>query len=168
MLHSLTVGGQEVDIELARDPSSDGYRLSTGDGRFMRVASRQGVIEVDGRLVSYQAARYLDKIFIHMNGQTFELDYIPPVSKYAINSGASADDALLAPMPGTVVSVEVEVGDYVEQGQSLIVIESMKLETTLKSPRDGNVEDVHFALGASFDRDAVLLSLEKEVPNEAV
>ncbi len=168
MVHSLLLGGQEAEIELVRNPSGDGYCLSTSDGRLMRFAFDRSIMEVDGCSISYRAARYLDKIFIHLNGQTFELDYVPPVSKYAVKSGASADDALLAPMPGTVVSVEVEVGDSVKQGQALMVIESMKLETTLKSPRDGVVEDIHFALSASFDRDNVLLSLEKEPLNEAV
>ena len=73
------------------------------------------------------------------------------------------EDVLRAPMPGSIVRLEVAPGDAVSAGQTLLVMESMKMETTLAAPRDGTVAEVHFPIAQSFDRDAVLLTLE---PNE--
>ena len=66
-------------------------------------------------------------------------------------------------MPGSLVSVTVKPGDAVSKGQTLLVMESMKMETTILSPRDGVVAAVHFDKGQTFDRDALLLTLEPEV-----
>ena len=65
-------------------------------------------------------------------------------------------------MPGVVVSVAVKPGDTVEEGQPLLVIESMKLETTITAPRDGIIAEVPFATGASFGGKEVLLRLEPQ------
>lgn len=59
-----------------------------------------------------------------------------------------------------MVSISVAPGDAVAEGQPLLVIESMKLETTITAPRDGIVAEVPFATGASFGGKEVLLRLE--------
>ena len=68
----------------------------------------------------------------------------------------------LAPMPGVVVSVAFKPGDAVKEGQPLLVIESMKLETTLSAPRDGVIAEMPFAAGDSFGLKAVLAQLAPE------
>ena len=65
-------------------------------------------------------------------------------------------------MPGTVVRVQVAPGEAVKRGQTLMVIESMKMETAIVAWRDGVVGAVHRPLGATFDRKAPLVSLEPE------
>jgi 3-methylcrotonyl-CoA carboxylase alpha subunit len=65
-------------------------------------------------------------------------------------------------MPGVVVSVAVKPGETVEKGQALLVIESMKLETSLCAPRDGVVAEVPFAAGDSFGLKANLVLLAPE------
>jgi biotin carboxyl carrier protein len=65
-------------------------------------------------------------------------------------------------MPGTVVEVTVAVGDEVSQGQRLVVIESMKMQSELVAERDGVVASVFRAVGDTFDRGAPLVSLEPE------
>ncbi len=62
-------------------------------------------------------------------------------------------------MPGTVVKLIVAPGQNVAMGDGLIVIESKKLETTIRAWRDGEVEAIHVPAGGTFDRDAPLVSL---------
>ena len=62
-------------------------------------------------------------------------------------------------MPGRVVLVKVGAGDTVAEGQELVVMEAMKMELTLKAPRDGRVEAVQAAAGDFVDADAVLVRL---------
>jgi biotin carboxyl carrier protein len=64
-------------------------------------------------------------------------------------------------MPGSVVDTPVGERDAVAAGDVLIVIESMKLETSLRATQDGLVEQVHFQPGETFERDAVLVTLAR-------
>ena len=76
---------------------------------------------------------------------------------------AAGGEALLeAPMPGTVVQLRVEAGATVAAGETLVVMESMKMEISIQSPRDGAVEAVLVAAGDQVERGAVLIELAEE------
>jgi biotin carboxyl carrier protein len=64
-----------------------------------------------------------------------------------------------APMPGLVIAVNVQVGDVVKRGQSLIVLEAMKMENDLTSPADASVTALYVAKGDKVERDAKLVEL---------
>ena len=68
----------------------------------------------------------------------------------------------MAPMPGVVVALNVAPGQKIARGETLLVIESMKLETAIKAGRDGIVAAVHFEKGCTFNRGAALVSLQPE------
>lgn len=70
-------------------------------------------------------------------------------------------DAVKAPMPGKVIAVNVAAGDTVEKGQTVAVMEAMKMEHSLTAPRDGVVEAVDAELGAQVPEGRVLVSLEE-------
>ena len=101
-----------------------------------------------------------DDVFVHLDGEAYQLSYEHPLDRLAAQAGGAASDRILAPMPGSIVSVQVAAGDRVQRGQALLLMESMKMETTLTAPRDGVVAAVQFEKGQTFDRDALLLSLE--------
>jgi biotin carboxyl carrier protein len=74
---------------------------------------------------------------------------------------AKADAASIkAPMPGRVVRVLVAVGDHVTAKQPVVVVEAMKMENELRTPRDGVVKEVLVIAGAAVDSGAVLLVIE--------
>ncbi|MEX2649332.1 MAG: acetyl/propionyl/methylcrotonyl-CoA carboxylase subunit alpha [Alphaproteobacteria bacterium] len=64
---------------------------------------------------------------------------------------------LLSPMPGLVVALHVAEGDEVKAGQSLAVVDAMKMENVLRAERDGRIAKVHVAAGASLSVDQVIL-----------
>jgi 3-methylcrotonyl-CoA carboxylase alpha subunit len=64
---------------------------------------------------------------------------------------------LAAPMPGRIVLVRAAVGDTVEEGQELLVMEAMKMELALKAPRAGTIESISAAQGDFVDADAILV-----------
>ena len=68
--------------------------------------------------------------------------------------------ALTAPMPGKVVSFAVKAGDWVKAGQSLAVMEAMKMEHTIAAPKDGKVKELLYAPGDQIAEGAELLKLE--------
>ncbi len=73
------------------------------------------------------------------------------------SESASGARQLVAPMPGRIVLVRAAVGDVVEEGQELLVMEAMKMELALKAPRAGTIESISAAQGDFVDADAVLV-----------
>lgn len=71
-------------------------------------------------------------------------------------------DAVKAPMPGKIIAVNVAAGDAVEKGQTVAVMEAMKMEHSLTAPRDGVVESVNAELGAQVPEGQVLVALEED------
>jgi biotin carboxyl carrier protein len=67
---------------------------------------------------------------------------------------------LTSPMPGKVVKVLVAVGDEVKEGQGLVVVEAMKMENELRSPKDGKVVELHVKEGQAVDGNARLCAVE--------
>lgn len=64
-----------------------------------------------------------------------------------------------APMPGTILSVNVSVGQKVEEGQAVIVLEAMKMENEIPAPAAGTVASINVEKGANVETGAVLITL---------
>jgi pyruvate carboxylase subunit B len=79
----------------------------------------------------------------------------PPV-KQEPSAGSYAGTVLLAPMPGMVVKYEKKVGDKVAQGDTVVVLEAMKMENALPAPCDGTISAIDFESGDSITKGAVL------------
>jgi propionyl-CoA carboxylase alpha chain len=73
-----------------------------------------------------------------------------------------ASGSLLAPMPGTVVSVAVEAGQAVTAGQPVLVLEAMKMQHTVKAPTDGVVTQIDVKAGAQVAAGEVLAVVEEQ------
>ena len=74
-------------------------------------------------------------------------------------SGNAGATAVKAPMPGTLIKVNVKVGDAVKKGDVLCVLEAMKMENDIMAPADGVVATVNVSQGASVATDEVLVTL---------
>lgn len=70
-----------------------------------------------------------------------------------------SDGRLLAPMPGKILEIRVQSGAAVEEGQTLLVMEAMKMELTIKAPFSGSVEQSAVAVGDLVEADSLLLKL---------
>ncbi|MBK7371397.1 MAG: acetyl-CoA carboxylase biotin carboxyl carrier protein subunit [Saprospiraceae bacterium] len=66
-------------------------------------------------------------------------------------------DHIISPMPGMIKKVYVSVGDEVVVGQSLIVLEAMKMENVIKSPIDAKIKSIHFRSGEAVDKSEILI-----------
>ena len=77
-------------------------------------------------------------------------------------AGETGDGALLAPMPGRIVAVQVAQGEQVARGQALVVLEAMKMEQTLQAPFAGTVRELSVQVGAQVSEGKVLLVIEQE------
>jgi biotin carboxyl carrier protein len=77
-------------------------------------------------------------------------------------SDETLDRELLAPMPGKVLSIEIEAGAEVAEGDALLILEAMKMENVLKSPRAGRVEQVEAVAGEAVEKGALLITFADE------
>ena len=76
------------------------------------------------------------------------------------SAGPSGPAPLVAPMPGMIVRVAVQVGDQVQAGQGLVVMEAMKMENELRATTAGTVKAGRATAGTAVEKGAVLLELE--------
>jgi propionyl-CoA carboxylase alpha chain len=74
-----------------------------------------------------------------------------------VNSAADTGKKLLCPMPGLVVSIAVNEGQEVKAGETLAVVEAMKMQNVLRAERDGTVKKIHANPGATLAVDALIL-----------
>ena len=82
-------------------------------------------------------------------------------SGHSTSVGLGFSQAIKAPMPGRIVRVLVGVGDRVTARQPVLVVEAMKMENELRSPRDGVVTEVRVVPGAAVESNAVLIVIDQ-------
>jgi len=85
-----------------------------------------------------------------------------PVSAKTVSApapSASGSSKVNSPMPGSILKIHVAKGDMVKRGQSLLVLEAMKMENDIKSPADGKVIDVKVKQGDSVTLGQVLIEV---------
>ena len=84
-----------------------------------------------------------------------------PAAKPAVkkSAAAGAGEKVAAPMPGTIVSVNVSDGQSVKKGDVLVVLEAMKMENEIKAPKDGTITSVAVSKGESVDTGAALVTI---------
>ena len=96
---------------------------------------KQVEVAVKNQFLCIKAEEIGDHIWFHLNGKIFVLDK-KPVRPLSIDreTGASNENLILSPMPGRIVRVLVQIGSQVEENQTLLILSSMKMEYTIKSP----------------------------------
>src|SRR3546814_4058481 len=77
-------------------------------------------------------------------------------------AGPAADGAILSPMPGRIIAVEVAAGEAVAKGQKLVTLEAMKMEHTLTAPFDGTIADIAATEGAQVREGSLLVRVERK------
>ena len=76
-----------------------------------------------------------------------------------VAAGNVSGEQVKAPLPGTITSIEVKVGDRVEEGDVLFIMEAMKMENEIPSPVSGTIKAIHVAQNASVDTGEVLATI---------
>ena len=116
-------------------------------------------VEIDGE--SYRAT---------IEGQTFE--FMIPESKTSSprkrggGSGRRRSGTVSASMPGKVVTVEVSLGDSVEEGQTVLILEAMKMQNEVAAPISGTISAVHCEDGMNVEANVPLIVIEPAQPDK--
>ncbi|MYX33983.1 MULTISPECIES: biotin carboxylase N-terminal domain-containing protein [unclassified Streptomyces] len=155
--HWLRVPGADAVRVRTRGPAGDA-EVRVGDGaplraRLLPETGQRITVEWDGVTHSFDHAGD----WLGRDGDGWHLQPYDPVEA-ALRGGAGAGgvDTLAAPMPGTVTVVKVAKGDEVTAGQSLLVVEAMKMEHLITAPHDGTVTEIDVTPGSTVAMDQVL------------
>ncbi len=138
------------------------YRAAIGESEVPVTASRLDPDHLDIRIGDdeYQATVLTDgdECFVGLDFGGFEIRRVP---LYRSTSDSGEEDLHpVAPMPGRIVAVHAAEGDTVEAGQSLLVLEGMKMEYTLVAPVGGVVSRVYFREGDMVEADTPLVDID--------
>ena len=149
----------DAEIEVAYHPRRDGaFGLSGGGEARVHAWTDGGIdVEVDGRRATARVTRAGDRCYVQVPRGTVELAVVP---RFTVPGGGEVEGGLVAPMPGTVVDVRTEAGSRVAAGQTLVVLEAMKMEHRINAPADGLVTELLVAVGQQVENGAALLVLE--------
>ncbi|MBV8205949.1 MAG: acetyl-CoA carboxylase biotin carboxyl carrier protein subunit [Acidobacteria bacterium] len=170
MTSEVVIGDTLRRVELQRDPSATGGFLARVDGRefrFSAVKAGRNVLSIimDGR--SYQVLREAQgaegDTNIVISGVRYPVEVRDPRALLARRARSRHGDGprkLLSPMPGRVVRVLAEVGAQLAAGTGIIVIEAMKMQNELKSPKDGVLAKVAVTPGMAVNAGDVLAVVE--------
>ena len=150
---------EEALVAAAAELTGPGFRLNA-------APRRAGTFLLDGQpiAIDFGDAPVADEavdtsILISEGGQTWAL---APFRAAGGAAGGAADGAILAPMPGRVIAVEVETGARVVRGQKLLVLEAMKMEHALTAPFDGTLAALHATTGAQVTEGALLARIDAD------
>src|SRR5579875_2505079 len=144
------------------------YRLSL-NGAVHEVTVEEGseglTVTIDGERMRADIKRISDPVYsLLLEGLSFEI--VVGNRSYTVETlrpgqpaatAAAGEAQVRAPMTGRVVEVPVQIGETVSAGQTLAIIESIKMNNEIRSPRDGTVRDVRIAPGDRVERNTVIV-----------
>ncbi len=122
------------------------------------VTAHEGTvtIELAGVTHTFSHAAGPEGTWLGRDGDSWHVQDHDPVEASLTGGARSGVDTLAAPMPGTVTVVKVAVGDHVDAGQSLLVVEAMKMEHVISAPHAGTVTELDVTPGSTVAMDQVL------------
>ena len=156
---------ETYEIDLDKNDKSYSLKINGDDTGIDLNELRESVFRVNigGKIVNTYAVADREQIFVSLEGHSFVFDKPQEDEKSYGDSAADANrEEIRTPMPGSVVKVLVEPGQEVEEGDGLIIVEAMKMESTLYSSISGKVSEVNAKAGEQVDSDLVLVLVEKE------
>ena len=148
----------ELEITLSEDEVLD--MVAAGQDRFHVIQDNRSF---DARIV--QADFSQKEIKVNVNGEVYRVQLRDSFDQLVDELGLSAAqeqrvDEIKAPMPGLVLQILVEEGQEVNPGDTLFILEAMKMENVIKSPGAGTVSEIAVEPGQAVEKAQVLLRLD--------
>ncbi|MCU0497300.1 MAG: biotin/lipoyl-binding protein [Anaerolineae bacterium] len=170
MIFTFTYQHQDHTYTVQLEPLADGsYQALIGDRNYRfhatDLAGQGWVITLDHgeRVVAY-TAQAAQARFVQVTGETAQALTVPD-QRRARRRGTEAGGAtqLFAQMPGQVVDVLVQPGDTVQSGQTLLVLEAMKMEIRLSAQTQGIIKQILVKKGDVVEREQLLIEIDTQI-----
>ncbi len=124
------------------------------------------IIKVDGKEYKVKVEKTINgKIKVHHEGETYEVETkaeVEPIITGDIEniSTKEEENIVKAPIPGTIISVDVKKGDKVKQGSTLLKLVAMKMENEILSPNEGTIKEVKVKKNDNVSKGDILVVIE--------
>jgi biotin carboxyl carrier protein len=153
---------RDDDCDWTATIDADAVSLAEVDGTFAVRDLTSGRWRVDHDTpqggADAVAARAGDVVWVSLSGELFAFHIVADTER--ARSSSRTQDALTPPMPATVVRVAVKPGDLVSEGDTVVVLEAMKMELAIRAPQAGTVTAVHCKAGDLVQPGLVLLDID--------
>tara|TARA_R110002096_G_scaffold299503_1_gene493913 strand:- start:9932 stop:11899 length:1968 start_codon:yes stop_codon:yes gene_type:complete len=152
-----------------RATKSDSLRMSVGDGLRRNVCLTSGAadgtctLEIDGHQQTYRVCLWGDRVLVQVAGTSFDFAV---AARFPNREAIRAEGSCLAPMPGRVVQVLAQNGTAVAEGDTLLILEAMKMEHRIRADRSGIVEGLDVVVGDQVTGDQVLAVVGAEAQSK--
>ncbi len=163
----VTLDGRSAEVDFATERGQlvmnvEGRRLHAD---FVRLPDGEVYsLLVDGRSYEVRVSPEGELLDVTWQSRTIPVEVKHPLEKllqqHASAAGKSRGEIVTAPMPGAVVAIRVKVGDVVQPGQSVLVLEAMKMQNELVSHAGGVVSEIMVAEKAAVSAGQKLMSLK--------
>jgi biotin carboxyl carrier protein len=166
MKYFVKVGGTELELERDGDDIIvDGVRMRATVTDLEGTPVRLVMIGDEVHRVVARRGETRGQFILSLDGFRYEAEALDERSRAiralsGVSAAASGPAPLKAPMPGMIVRVAVQVGDTVIPGQSLIVMEAMKMENELRATAAATVKAVLAQPGSAVEKGALLIEME--------
>lgn len=162
------LNNENYEVEIKRD----------GEKVFARVDEREYALDASQVEPNIYLLKYENQIYeffvepkneitepykVKIKNHEFEINLTDPKRLRGSNAAGGAADGIVeikTAMPGKVVRVLAETGAEIKTGESVIVVEAMKMQNEMKSPKDGIIKEIRFAEGATVNAGDVLVVIE--------
>ncbi|WP_275900164.1 acetyl/propionyl/methylcrotonyl-CoA carboxylase subunit alpha [Pseudomonas sp. 15A4] len=155
----LRLGGpSEVTLHLACGAESRSMVMRSDSQQGVRLNGEHLLIERDGVRRQTIAIRRADTLYLQWQGDVHAIRSVDPIAEVDVSQGHQG--GLTAPMNGSIVRVLVSVGEQVQIGTPLVVLEAMKMEHSIRANAAGTVAALHCAEGEMVKEGMVLVALD--------
>jgi len=164
MKYEVEIGSRQLSVELEQKNSSIQARIGSRTYKLEALRPEEGVFTFFHGDRVYEA-RVLeaerDVLRVEIKGREFAVKIIDRKHRRAAaEHSIEGRQNLVAPMPGKIVRLLLAVGDEVCSGQGVVVVEAMKMQNEIKSPKAGHVVEIRVAEGATVNANQVLAVVE--------
>jgi pyruvate carboxylase subunit B len=166
MKYVVKVGTEDVEVSLDADlVQVDGMTVNAHVTELEGTPVRMVTIGDEVHRVVARRGPTRGRYSLWLDGFRYEVEALDERTRAIrelsdTSAGPSGPAPLVAPMPGMIVRVAVQVGDVVQAGQGLVVMEAMKMENELRATAAGTIKAVLAQAGTAVEKGAVLLELE--------
>ena len=163
MVYSFWLDGKEFKINITDTPRGTlhvNMEDRTYDLRMEQLNDDEFLLNIEGRIYDTVITANTNSYAVHLNGKSYQLEKKSASKILGMSSARQTQRDVKTAMPGKIVKVLAEEGASMEEGQAVLILEAMKMQNEIKTPKVGILRRIHYKAGESVEAGAVLFTMD--------